>query len=95
MHGYTAGRGTTRLSSLLHNVRNCVVTDDIIMVFRRETYHEYLAVAFIPEVNYSLFFLNKKNGFFFPLAMAASSAKKENPKGVRGSPGKVRRTLIL
>ena len=25
------------------------------MVFRRETYHEYLAVAFIPEVNYSFF----------------------------------------
>ena len=23
------------------------------MVFRRETYHEYLAVAFIPEINYS------------------------------------------
>ena len=25
VHVYTAGRGTTRLSSLLHNVRNCVV----------------------------------------------------------------------
>ena len=30
------------------------------MVFRRETYHEYLAVAFIPEVNYSFFQKKKK-----------------------------------
>ena len=31
------------------------------MVFRRETCHEYLAVAFVPEINYSFFFW--KDGF--------------------------------